>query len=148
MPLIRRITIAVFGPLAKCLTGCLLIFFSLSLQAQTPITLQLKWSHGFQFAGYYAAVEKGFYRDAGLDVHLKEASPGLDVVGQVLSGKADFGVGTSGLLMARKAGQPVVVVAAIFQHSPLVLVARRPSRFGDPVDSRSGRQARDDRDRG
>lgn len=124
---IRWITITVAGRLAKCLSGCLLAIFSFSLQAQTPFTLQFKWSHGFQFAGYYAAVEKGFYRDVGLDVRLKEASPGLDVVEQVLSGKADFGVGTSGLLMAGKAGQPVVVLAAVFQHSPLVLIARRDS---------------------
>jgi diguanylate cyclase (GGDEF)-like protein/PAS domain S-box-containing protein len=127
MCLIRWITILVSGRLAKCLIGASLIFFSASLQAMTPVVLQLKWSHGFQFAGYYAALEKGYYRDAGLDVHIREASPGLDVVEQVLSEKADFGVGTSGLLMARKAGQPVVVLAAIFQHSPLVLIARRDS---------------------
>jgi diguanylate cyclase (GGDEF)-like protein/PAS domain S-box-containing protein len=127
MCLIRWITIVVSGRLAKCLSGASLIFFSASLQAMTPVVLQLKWSHGFQFAGYYAALEKGFYRDAGLDVRVNEANPGLDVVEQVLSEKADFGVGTSGLLMARKAGQPVVVLAAIFQHSPLVLIARRDS---------------------
>lgn len=36
------------------------------------VSIQLKWVHSFQFAGYYAAVEKGFYRDVGLDVTLKE----------------------------------------------------------------------------
>ncbi len=33
------------------------------------VTLQLKWKHQFQFAGYYAAKEKGFYKDAGLEVN-------------------------------------------------------------------------------
>ena len=40
--------------------------------ALETVTLQLKWSHAFQFAGYYAAVEKGYYREAGLDVRLRE----------------------------------------------------------------------------
>lgn len=94
--------------------------------ATTPqhITLQLKWVHAFQFAGYYAAVEQGYYRAAGLDVELLEGQPGIDVVKQVVTAKADFGVGTSSLLLARGAGQPVVALAAIFQHSPQVLIVR------------------------
>jgi len=93
--------------------------------AQTSVTVQLRWHHAFQFAGYYAAVEKGYYKEAGLAVQLKDARPGLDVVDEVVSGRADFGVGNSGLLIDRLAGKPVVVVATIFQHSPLVLLARR-----------------------
>lgn len=92
--------------------------------AQEKVTLQLKWTHAFQFAGYYAAVEKGYYREAGLEVQLVEAAPGIDPVESVLSNSAQYGVGTSSLLLARKAGKPVIVLAAIFQHSPLVLVAR------------------------
>lgn len=46
--------------------------------ALDAVTLQLKWSHAFQFAGYYAAKEKGYYREAGLDVAIQEASPGDD----------------------------------------------------------------------
>jgi diguanylate cyclase (GGDEF)-like protein/PAS domain S-box-containing protein len=84
------------------------------------ITLQLKWTHAFQFAGYYAAQEQGFYREAGLDVQLQEASPSTDPVASVLNGQAQFGVGTSSLLLARNAGKPVVVLAVIFQHSPYV----------------------------
>jgi ABC-type nitrate/sulfonate/bicarbonate transport system substrate-binding protein len=38
----------------------------------TQVQLQLKWQHQFQFAGYYAAIEKGFYQDVGLEVILKE----------------------------------------------------------------------------
>lgn len=93
--------------------------------AQDVITLQLKWSHAFQFAGYYAAKEKGYYREAGLDVVIQEATPGADPIKIVLGGKAQYGVGNSSLLLARNSGQPVVVLAAIFQHSPVVLIARR-----------------------
>ena len=89
------------------------------------VRLQLKWQHQFQFAGYYAAVKQGYYRDVGLDVELIEAQPGVDPTQAVLDGKAEFGVGTSDLILLRSKGEPVVVLASIFQHSPLVLLARR-----------------------
>ncbi len=89
------------------------------------VTLQLKWTHAFQFAGYYAAKEQGYYREAGLDVDIKEALPGIDPLKEVLGGRAQFGVGTSSLLLERKAGKPVVALAVIFQHSAYVLIARQ-----------------------
>jgi signal transduction histidine kinase/ABC-type nitrate/sulfonate/bicarbonate transport system substrate-binding protein len=96
-----------------------------------PVVLQLKWLHQFQFAGYYAAVEQGYYREAGLAVTLREAVPGRDPAQAVLAGEADFGVGTSDLLLLRDKGQPVVALAAIFQHSPLVLLADRRTGVSD-----------------
>jgi len=114
--------------LIRCLVTFLILGFTWAIPsawAGEAVTLQLKWTHAFQFAGYYAAQELGYYREAGLDVTLKEAAPGLDVVGEVVSGQADFGVGSSSLILARKAGKPVVALAVIFQHSPLVLVAAK-----------------------
>lgn len=95
-----------------------------SVYANQTVTLQLKWAHQFQFAGYYAALEQGFYREAGLNVRIQAATPGLDPVREVTEGRAEFGVGTSALLLARHAGAPVVAMAAIFQHSPYILLAR------------------------
>lgn len=89
-----------------------------------PITLQLNWKHQFQFAGYYAAIEKGFYRDAGFEVQLKELQTGVDPVDAVLKGDADYGVGASELALRYAKGAQIVAVAAILQHSPLVLLAR------------------------
>lgn len=66
-----------------------------------PVTLQLKWTHAFQFAGYYAAKEQGYYREAGLDVSIVGALPGDDPVENVLQGKTEFGVGTSIIVAAR-----------------------------------------------
>ncbi len=86
------------------------------------VTLQLKWKHQFQFAGYYAAKEKGFYQEAGLDVAIIEAAPGVDPTQEVLAGRAQFGVGTSELVLRRYRGDPVVVLGVIFQHSPLSLI--------------------------
>ncbi|PIW26959.1 MAG: hypothetical protein COW30_12435 [Rhodospirillales bacterium CG15_BIG_FIL_POST_REV_8_21_14_020_66_15] len=88
----------------------------------TKVTLQLKWAHQFQFAGYYAAQAKGFYRDRGLDVTILPAMPGGKPMEAVAAGKAEFGVGTTDLLMMRAAGDPVVVLAVIYQHSPLTLM--------------------------
>lgn len=102
-----------------------------SSQSGNKVTLQLKWKHQFQFAGYYAAIDQGYYRDAGLDVELREARPGHDPVDAVLNGEAEFGVGTSELMLLRAKGKPVVVLAAIYQHSPLVLVTRRMPGVSD-----------------
>ncbi|MFZ6742117.1 ABC transporter substrate-binding protein [Undibacterium sp. JH2W] len=93
--------------------------------AVDKVHLQLKWTHAFQFAGYYAAKELGYYREAGLDVDILPAQPGLDVIDLVVTGKAEYGVGTSSLILARKAGKPVVALAVIFQHSPLILISRK-----------------------
>lgn len=92
-----------------------------------PVTLQLKWKHQFQFAGYYAAKEKGFYKDAGLDVTIVEATPDIDVVQEVIAGRAQFGVGTSELILNRYRGDDVLILGVIFQHSPLSLIALKES---------------------
>lgn len=88
------------------------------------VVLQLKWKHQFQFAGYYAAVEKGYYRDAGFAVDIREVQEGQDPIDSVIDGQADFGIGASELALHRGLGRPVVVLAVILQHSPLVLLAR------------------------
>ncbi|MDP2795207.1 MAG: ABC transporter substrate-binding protein [Sulfurisoma sp.] len=108
-----------------CLFGAGLALVAAPARALDAVTLQLKWMHAFQFAGYYAAKHKGYYREAGLEVRIDEALPGIDPVKIVLDGKAEFGVGTSALLLQRNAGKPVVTLAVIFQHSPYVLIARQ-----------------------
>jgi len=95
------------------------------------VRLQLKWTHQFQFAGYYQAIEKGYYREAGFDVELIEAKPGVDPVDVVMDGNAEYGVGTSNLLLARAHGKPVVVLGVIYQHSPLLILARHDPGISD-----------------
>lgn len=99
-----------------------LLLFSPQLFATEQLTLQLNGHHQFQFAGYYAAQFKGFYRDAGLQVELREGEPGMDTTDSVLSGQAGYGIGNSDLLLARVAGKPVVALAAMMQHSPLAIL--------------------------
>lgn len=95
------------------------------------VNLQLKWSHCFEFAGYYAAIEQGYYRDAGLTVNIKEAQAGIDTITEVTAGRAEYGTGDSSLILDRKAGKPVAVIAVIFQHSPYQLIARQTQSIHD-----------------
>lgn len=101
------------------------------------LRIQLKWTHQFQFAGYYAALDQGYFRDAGLNVELVEGGPALNPTDEVLAGRAEFGIGTSGLLTSRSRGRPVVAVAAIFQHSPFILLTRYDPAIRTPRDLRS-----------
>jgi ABC-type nitrate/sulfonate/bicarbonate transport system substrate-binding protein/nitrogen-specific signal transduction histidine kinase len=106
----------------------LLIVTQAALAGPNPnnVTIQLRWQHQFQFAGYYAALHKGFYKDAGLDVTLKEGGPNISAIEEVIQGRADFGVSTSGLVKSYLEGKPVLMLAPIFQHSPQVLLSLDP----------------------
>jgi class 3 adenylate cyclase/ABC-type nitrate/sulfonate/bicarbonate transport system substrate-binding protein len=108
------------------LAAWLVLLTAHPVAALDHVSLQLKWKHQFQFAGYYAALEQGFYREAGLDVTIREGGPGIDVAEAVASGEADFGVCSASVLREWTMGRRVVVLAVIFQHSPaVILVARR-----------------------
>ncbi|NDY73881.1 ABC transporter substrate-binding protein [Desulfobacter hydrogenophilus] len=105
----------------------LLIFTCKGANASNKISLQLAWKHQFQFAGYYAAVQKGYYHRVGLDVSIVEGGVGKFAKEEVLSGRAQYGVAGAELLLHRKDGDPFVVLAPIFQHSPSVLLVRKNS---------------------
>ncbi|MCG7974273.1 MAG: EAL domain-containing protein [Candidatus Thiodiazotropha taylori] len=110
------------------------------------VVLQLKWKHQFQFAGYYAAKEKGYYRELGLQVEIREHQ-GDAPVEVLLDGRADYAVSGADALIKRANGYPVVALAAIYQHSPYALLVRGDSdihRVSDLLGRRvmigSGRQ--------
>ncbi len=88
------------------------------------VTLQLKWFHQFQFAGYYTALEKGYYEDEGLDVSIIERDLRQNPIDLVLEGTADFGVSNSEILLEYLQGKEVVLLASIFQHSPLIFISK------------------------
>ena len=103
----------------------LLLCLSTSAFSADKVTLQLIWKNQFQFSGYYVAKEKGFYDDVNLDVTIKEYDIGMDVTEEILSQKADFGVGRSSLILDSMKEKPVYLLSAIFQHSPFVLLAKK-----------------------
>ncbi|MBB1301810.1 ABC transporter substrate-binding protein [Pseudoalteromonas sp. SR44-8] len=103
--------------------------------ASADVTLQLKWTHQFQFSGYYMAQQQGFYKAAGLNVTILPADPdNPDTFTKVLAGKAHFGVGHSGILQQRIAGKPLVAMAAILQFSPYCWMVKKSSDIFHPRD--------------
>jgi diguanylate cyclase (GGDEF)-like protein/PAS domain S-box-containing protein len=99
------------------------------------VRLQLKWYHQFQFAGYYAAQSKGYYKDEGLDVEIIEGAPDKPPDKMVLENKAEFGVDDGAdLVFRRLQGSSVVAVAAIFQHSPTVIISKQSTGVRHPSD--------------
>jgi diguanylate cyclase (GGDEF)-like protein len=90
----------------------------------TPVVLQLRWHHQFQFAGYYMAKHLGYYDQVGLDVEIRPGGKDISPIEEVVSGRADFSIDGSGLLIEHARGTPIVAVAALFQRSPLRLLAK------------------------
>jgi class 3 adenylate cyclase/ABC-type nitrate/sulfonate/bicarbonate transport system substrate-binding protein len=116
--------------------ACLVLLASHPAAALDQVSMQLKWKHQFQFAGYYAALEQGFYRAAGLDVAIREGGPGIDVAETVASGKADFGACNANVLREWTVGRRLVVLAAIFQRSPAVILVPRRADISSVSDLR------------
>ncbi|MCP4337457.1 MAG: ABC transporter substrate-binding protein [Desulfobulbaceae bacterium] len=114
---------------------CLFFFLASQVNAQTDkVVLQLAWKHQFQFAGYYAALHKGFYRESGLDVTLVEGGDGKFARQEVTNGNAQYGVAGVELLLHRYQGDPFVALAAILQHSASVILSRADTGIRYPQD--------------
>ncbi len=109
------------------------------------VVLQLPYSHQFQFAGVYAAMEQGYFREEGLEVEVRATSAVYrSSIAEVLSGRAEFGIAQGPQLIgSRLSGDPVVVVAAIMQHSPQVLVTLAEANLNTPHDLIGKRVAMD-----
>lgn len=87
-------------------------------QDMTPIKFQLKWVTQAQFAGYYAALSEGYYKDMGLDVTLLPGGPDIGPQQVVASGGAEMGTDWIGsLLSSRENGGDVVHIAQVYQRS-------------------------------
>jgi len=129
-----------------CLALCSSPLLAELTQPSEKVSLQLKWLHSFQFAGYYAAKEKGFYAEEKLDVTIRERIPGINNIEQVLKDQSQYGVADTGLLEQRLVGKPVVVLASIFQHSPLVYLTLKNSGIVSPYELRGKRVMEDSYD--
>lgn len=111
-----------------------IVSFSKLSQGNDKVVLQLHWKHQFQFAGYYAALEKGYYKDEGLDVEIREFDGKNSPIDQVLEGDATFGIGNSDILVRYMNGDPIVAIAPFFQTSPEALLVRGNSDISQPTD--------------
>jgi len=102
------------------------------------VSLQLRWDHQYQFAGYYAAKWQGYYKAAGFDVDIRSAiKPDgtiLNAVKEVAAGNSDFGIGAADILIGIDQGAPLVVLASIFQQSAAEFYAKESTVFNSPSD--------------
>jgi NitT/TauT family transport system substrate-binding protein len=108
-----------------------------SAAALIPVKLQLQWFPQAQFAGYYAAVDQGFYKAEGLDVTVLPG--GVDIVPAtvVAGGNAEFGISwVPKMLASRESGADVQVIGQVFQRSGLLQVAFKAKNITKPEDWR------------
>jgi NitT/TauT family transport system substrate-binding protein len=106
-----------------------------SARAADPVTVQLKWVTQAQFAGYYVAKDKGFYKEANLDVTIKPGGPDIAPEQVLAAGGADVVVDwMPAALAAREKGVPLVNVSQTFQRSGLMLTCLKSSGVKTPAD--------------
>jgi NitT/TauT family transport system substrate-binding protein len=107
---------------------------------RSRVTLQLQWTAQSQFAGYFVAAEKGYFRQEGLDVVIKPGA--VDIVPQqvLAAGQADFAIAwVPKALVSREEGARIVNIAQIFQRSGTLEVSWRDSNITRPEDWRGKR---------
>jgi NitT/TauT family transport system substrate-binding protein len=99
------------------------------------VKLQLKWVAQAQFAGYYVAAAKGYYKDAGLDVTIMPGGPDINPQQVLAGGGADVVVDwMPSALATREKGSPVVNIAQPFKKSGMMLTCRKDSGVATPAD--------------
>ena len=106
-----------------------------SASAADKVTVQLKWLPQAQFAGYYVAQSKGYYKAEGLDVTIKPGGPDISPVQVIAGNGADVVVNwMPDALAAREAGVPLVNIAQVFNQSGLMLTCKKSSGVASPKD--------------
>ena len=100
---------------------CLLLLAGCAQNQAAPpdeVTLQLKWLHSAQFAGFYIAETQGYYAEENIVIEMRQWDFDVQIIDEVASGQAQFGIWLSDSLLASRAkGQPIKAIAAIFQTS-------------------------------
>jgi len=111
-----------------------------SSATKTPITLQLQWFPQAQFAGYFAALDKGYYAEEGLDVTILPGAVDIVPATVVAGGKAQFGISwVPRMLAPRESGADVQVIGQVFQRSATTQVAFKTTNI-DSVDDFKGKK--------
>ena len=104
-------------------------------QAADSVTIQLKWVAQAQFAGYFVAKDKGFYKEAGLDVTIKPGGPDVAPPQVLAGGGADVTVDwMPSALASREKGVPLVNISQTFKKSGLELTCRADTGIKKPTD--------------
>lgn len=99
------------------------------------VRIQTMWVPNAQFAGYYVAIEKGYYRDEGLKVSFNEYDEGVAVKDVVAEGGAEFGIdGADQVIVARSEGKPLVAVAVHYRLNPTAYASLKEKGIKRPED--------------
>lgn len=118
-----------------CAFGIMLMAVAFDTSAADRVTLQLKWLHQAQFAGFYVALEKGFYADENLDVALIPGGNKVDIAQSLATGAPDFAVlAPEDIIIKRSQGTPLTAIAAIYRRSAVVYLAMPESGIAGPKD--------------
>tara|TARA_R110000737_G_scaffold34232_2_gene52654 strand:- start:9648 stop:14405 length:4758 start_codon:yes stop_codon:yes gene_type:complete len=88
------------------------------------VKLQLFWHHQFEFAGFYAAIHKGYFDKYNIKVELLEYKPMLDTTSVVLNDNAQFGIAGTEIIASYHQGKDVKLLASYFKHSPLTIITQ------------------------
>ena len=113
----------------------MLIALSFNTQAGDKFTLQTKWVTQAQFAGYYVALENGYYDDEGLDVTIKSGGPDIAPPQVMAGGGADILIAwMPAVLASREKGLNLVNIAQPFKSSGMMLTCRKDSGISSPSD--------------
>jgi NitT/TauT family transport system substrate-binding protein len=106
-----------------------------STRVLTPVTVQLRWTHTAQFAGFYAADQNGYYATEGLTVSWREGGPNVDFVGPAEDGRAQFSIANADALILNRAdGKPLRAIATIFRRNPTAVMSLAASAINRPKD--------------
>ena len=100
-----------------------LIFVITTSFSMDKISLQLNWKYQFEFAGFITAKEKGYYKDINLDVDIKEINHNINVLDEIESGNATYGIYDLSLLTFNNKNNSLKLVANYFKRSPLIFIA-------------------------
>lgn len=104
-------------------------------QPAEKVTVQLSWFHGVEYAGFYTAIEKGYYANENIEVTLKAGGPETNPLDEVNNGNAQFGIGSGdGLIIAKANGQNFMSVATIFRDNPLAITSLQNDGIQKPED--------------
>ena len=110
----------------------------LAARAQTlkPLTLQAAWINDAEFMGYFIAMEKGWYKDEGLDLKYLPGGPDVIPEASVLSKKADVALSTVETVIKAITTQkaPLVIIGAQYQKNPIGIVSLASKPIREPKD--------------
>lgn len=128
-------------PISNLILLAILVFINGCTQddsivnVEHKVSLQLKWVHQAQFAGFYVAKEDGIYGRNGLDVELFAGGPEINQIEAIESGKVQFAiVAAEEVIKARDEGLAVVAIAAIYRRNPNIFMTLKQSGIQAPKD--------------